>query len=134
MSVYEIPHREFNEKLAKALKEISEFEAPTWSFFVKSGVARARPPETEDFWHKRAASILRQIYINRIVGVNKLRTRYGGRKDRGMRPAEFRPGSGKIIRTILQQSDKAGLTEKAEGKKKGRKLTQHGIKLLESIK
>jgi len=133
-SVYEIPHREFNEKLAKALKEIQEFNAPEWSLFVKSSASRKRPPETTDFWHKRAASILRQIYINRIVGVNKLKTRYGGTKDRGVRGAKFKQGSGKIIRTILQQADAAGLTEKADGKKKGRKLTQHGIKFLEEIK
>ena len=27
-----------------------------------------------DFWHKRAASILRQIYIHKVVGVGRLRT------------------------------------------------------------
>src|SRR3989344_7271891 len=108
-SIYEIPHREFNVKLAEALKEIPEFKAPEWSFFVKSSVARERPPFEGDFWHKRAASILRQIYINRIIGVNKLKIRYGGRKNRGVKPAEFRSGSGKIIRVILQQAEKAGL-------------------------
>lgn len=134
MGVYDLEHREYNNKLAEALKEISEFEAPEWSFFVKTSVARARPTEEKDFWHKRAASILRQIYIHKIVGVNKLKPRYGGRKDRGARPAKFKEGSGKIIRVILQQAEKAGLLEKAEGKKKGRKLTEKGKKLLESIK
>jgi len=133
MTVYDIPADEYNNKLAEALKKIEEFKVPEWSYFVKTSVARSRPPQ-EEFWHKRAASILRQIYIKGIVGVSRLRTRYGGRKIRGHKPEEFRKGSGKIIRLILQQAEKAGLLEKAEGKKKGRKLTSKGIKFLESIK
>ena len=86
-----------------------------------------------DFWYKRAASILRQIYIRKNIGVNRLKVRYGGKKNRGVKPSEFRKGSGKIIRTILQQAEKAGFVEKTE-KPKGRKLTEKGKKFLESIK
>ncbi|MEA3329711.1 MAG: 40S ribosomal protein S19 [Nanoarchaeota archaeon] len=134
MGIYSIPNREFNEKLAKALKEFPEFEQPDWSFFVKTSVARERPPQESEFWHKRAASILKQIYIKKIIGVNKLKTRYGGKKDRGAKPSKFKKGSGKIIRVILQQADKAGLTETVKGKKAGRRLTEQGKKLLEEIK
>ncbi len=134
MSVYDIPADEYNKKLAEALKKISEFKMPDWAIFVKTSVARARPPAEEDFWYKRAASILRQIYLKGTVGVNRLRTRYGGRKNRGMKPEEFRKGSGKIIRVILQQAEKAGLVEKYKGKKSGRKLTEKGREFLESIK
>ncbi|MBM3233556.1 30S ribosomal protein S19e [Candidatus Pacearchaeota archaeon] len=133
MAVYDIPADEYNKKLAEALKKLEEFEAPEWSYFVKTSVARSRPPN-EEFWHKRAASILRQIYIKGIVGVGRLRTRYGGRKKRGMKPEEFRKASGKMIRLMLQQAEKAGLLEKSSGKKKGRKLTSKGIKFLEGIK
>ena len=133
MGVYDIPVGEYNTKLAEELKKIPEIQAPEWSYFVKTSVARSRPP-AEEFWHKRVASILKQIYIKGVVGVGRLRTRYGGRKNRGMRPEEFRKGSGKIIRLILQQAEKAGLLEKSEGKKKGRKLTSKGRKLLEEIK
>lgn len=133
MGVYDLEAGEYNKKLAEALKKIEEFEAPSWAAFVKTSMARARVPQ-EDFWYKRAASILRQIYIKGVVGVNRLRTRYGGRKKRGVKPAEFRKGSGKIIRLILQQAEKAGLVEKATGKKAGRKLTLKGVKFLESIK
>ena len=131
--MYDIEPGKYNEKLAEELKKIPEFEVPTWAYFVKTSVARERPPQDE-FWHRRAASILRQIYIRGVLGVSRLKTRYGGRKNRGMRPEEFRKGSGKIIRLILQQSEKAGLLEKATGKKSGRKLTAKGIKFLESIK
>jgi small subunit ribosomal protein S19e len=139
-SIYETNAQEYNSKLAEALKGISEFEAPEWSAFVKSGPAKDRPAEDPDFWYKRAASILRQIYKMGIVGTNRLRTKYGSKKNRGFKPEEFRKASGKIIRTILQQSDAAGLTEIAKdirgvrSKRPGRQLTEKGKKLLESVK
>jgi small subunit ribosomal protein S19e len=134
--VYELNLKEYNLKLSKILKSMSEFEPPEWSFFVKSGVAKKRPPQEEDFWYNRAASILRQIYTHKVVGVNRLKTRYGSKKNRGVKPERFRKASGKIIRTILQQSEKAGLLEKynERGKRAGRRLTEKGKELLESIK
>ena len=132
--VYEMPADAYNKKLADALKKMPEFKAPAWSFFVKTGVSKERPPQENDFWYARAASILRQLYIHKVVGVIRLRTRYGGKKNRGMRPSRFRKGSGKIIRTILQQAEKAGLLEKClEGKRFGRRLTQEGKDVLESV-
>lgn len=123
----------YNTKLAAALKESGDFEKPVWVDFVKTGVNKERPTLDADFWYKRAASILRQIYIKGVVGTQRLRTRYGGRKDRGKQPPEFRRAGGKIIRTILQQAEKAGLLEKATGKRKGRQITAEGRKLLESV-
>lgn len=139
-SVYELDAQEYNKKLAEALKKFPEFEQPEWSRLVKSGPAKSRPTDEEDFWYLRSASILRQIYKKKILGVSKLRTKYGSKKNRGAKPEKFKRASGKIIRTILQQSDKAGLTEMAKeikgvkGKKPGRKLTEKGKELLESIK
>ena len=135
-SVYEMPANEYNKKLAETLKQMPEFEQPEWSLFVKSGVAKKRPPQEVDFWHKRAASILRQIYTHKTVGVNRLKTRYGSRQNRGMRPERFKKGSGKIIRVILQQAEKAGLLEKKNepGKRAGRCLTEKGKEFLEAIK
>jgi small subunit ribosomal protein S19e len=138
--VYDLNSQEYNLKLAEALKKLSEFEEPQWAKFVKSGTSKQRPIEDVNFWHKRAASILRQIYKMKIVGVSRLRTRYGSRKSRGMKPEEFRKSGGKIIRTILQQADKAGLTEIAKtikgvkSRKPGRQLTEKGKKFLEAIK
>jgi small subunit ribosomal protein S19e len=123
----------YNKILAEALKKVKEFEKPEWVDFVKSGTHKQRPIAEVDFWHKRAASILRQVYIKEIVGVERLRTRYGGRKNRGYKPAEFRKSSGKIIRKILQQAEAAGLLEKAKGKKVGRQLTAKGKEFLEKI-
>ena len=133
VDVRSIEAHKYNKILAEALKKEKFFEQPEWSFYVKSSVARARPINEEDFWFKRTASILRQIYIREIVGVERLKTRYGGRKDRGMKPKRFRKGGGKIIRLILQQAEKSGLVTKAEGKKKGRKLTEKGKEFMEEV-
>lgn len=138
--VYELNAQEYNLKLAEALKQIPEFKEPEWAQYVKSSSAKERPIEDPDFWNKRAASILRQVYKKKIVGVNRLRTKYGSRKNRGMKPERFRKSSGKIIRTIFQQSDAAGFTEIAKSvkgvksRKPGRQLTEKGKAFLEGIK
>ena len=139
-SIYEINAREYNIKLAEALKKIPEIEEPEWASFVKSGPSKERPINEPDFWYKRTASILRQIYKKGIIGVSKLRTKYGSKKNRGFRPEKFKRASGKIIRVILQQTDKAGLTEIAKAikgvrsKKPGRQLTAKGKEFMEAIK
>ncbi len=134
--VYEMPAKDYNLRLADILKNIPEFKQPEWIFFVKTGTAKQRPPQEEFFWYKRAASILRQIYIHNVVGVNRLRTRYGSKKNRGMRPERFKKGSGKIIRMILQQAENAGLLEKYNEPKKraGRRLTKKGKEIMEGVK
>ena len=88
--VYELNAQEYNLKLAQALKKIPEFKEPEWAGFVKSGPAKERPIDDPDFWYKRAASILRQIYKKNVVGVNRLKTKYGSKKDRGMQPEKFK--------------------------------------------
>lgn len=137
---YDLQSQEYNLKLAEALKKVPEFEEPEWAAFVKSGPAKERPIEDPDFWHKRSASILKQIYNKKIVGVNRLRTKYGSKKNRGYAPEKFKRAGGKIIRTILQQSDKAGFTEIAKdikgvkSRRPGRQLTQKGKEFMEGIK
>lgn len=119
--------------LAEALKKVPEFSVPEWAMYVKSGPSRERPPALSDFWYTRAASILRQLYIKGVVGVGKLRTRYGSKKDRGGKPDHFYKASGKIIRVILQQAEEAGLVEKVTRMQHGRRLTQAGRDFLDSI-
>lgn len=137
--VFEIEAKEYNLKLAEALKEIPEISQPEWSLFIKSGPSKQRPIEDENFWHKRTASILRQIYLNKVVGVNRLRTKYGSKDARGSRPEEYKKSSGKIIRTILQQCDKAGLTQIVKdvsgvrSSRPGRQLTNKGKEFLETL-
>lgn len=113
------------EELQKRIKQ------PEWAKFVKTGVSRERPPEQKNWWFLRSASVLRRIYIDGPVGVEKLRSYYGGRQRRGSRPAHFKKGSGKILRVILQDLEKAGLV-KAE-KRKGRVVTNQGKKFMAGI-
>ena len=139
-SVYEIDLMEYNVKLAEALKEVPEFKAPEWAGFVKSASGKERPVDDPDFWHKRAASILRQLYKRKSVGVNRLRTRYGSKKNKGFAPERFKKAGGKIIRTILQQCDAAGFTEVmkpvkgVKERKPGRKLTEKGKEFMEAVR
>jgi small subunit ribosomal protein S19e len=119
--------------LAEALKKVPEFKVPEWAMYVKTGVSRERPPASVDFWYIRSASILRQLYIRGVVGVGKLRTKYGSRKDRGGKPDHFFKAGGKIIRVILQQAEEAGLVEKVTRMQHGRRLTQAGRDFLDSI-
>jgi len=138
-SIYDLNAQEYNLKLAEALKKFPEFNEPEWAKYVKSSPSRERPIEDENFWHKRAASILRQIYKKGIVGVSRLRTKYGSKKNRGYKPERFVRAGGKIIRTILQQADQAGFTESIKSikgtkeKRPGRKLTDKGRKFLEDL-
>jgi len=139
MSVYDFNQQEYNLKLAEALKKVPEIKIPEWSEFVKSAPGKERPIEDPDFWHKRTASIMKQFYKMEIVGVSRLRTRYGSKKNRGYKPEKFKRAGGKIIRTILQQLDNTGFTEITISPKRirgrsGRKLTQKGKAFMEEIK
>jgi small subunit ribosomal protein S19e len=117
-------------KTAEELKGI--IKMPEWAKFVKTGSHRETMPKNLDWWYVRAASILRVVNVLGPVGVNKLKTRYGGRKNRGMKPDAFQEASGKVIRVILQQLQKAELIkEHTIGTRKGRVSTPKGMSLLE---
>lgn len=133
MDIRSINPQKYNTTLAEAIKKIEEFKKPDWVDFVKSGTQKQRPAIEPDFWFKRAASILRQIYIKKMAGVQRLRFRYGGRKDMGMKPPRFKKSAGKIIRIILQQAESAGLIEKAKDKHLGRQMTKKGKEFLEDL-
>lgn len=112
-------------ELANRLKAL--IEQPEWSKYIKTGCSKERPPFQKDWWFMRAGSILRRVYMNGPVGVSKLRTYYGGRKNLGHQPSHFKKASGKIIRTILQQLETLGFVKKD---KKGRKITSKGEKFI----
>jgi small subunit ribosomal protein S19e len=136
VTVYDVEPNKLIEATAKELENI--IEMPEWAKFVKTGHGRERPPMQDNWWYLRAAAILRQVYINGPVGVSRLRTKYGNRKNRGHAPERHVKASGKIIRTILQQLEKAGLIEYKEIKRgknvyKGRVVTNKGKSFLDKI-
>ncbi|MFB0522207.1 MAG: 30S ribosomal protein S19e, partial [Candidatus Bathyarchaeia archaeon] len=104
---------------------------PTWAAFVKTGSHTERPPENLDWWFTRCASLLRKIYMRGPIGISNLRSQYGGRIDRGVRPEHTRKSGGAIIRNALQQLEAAGLVETS--RKKGRILTGEGRRLLDRL-
>ena len=112
-------------KMSTGLMDIA---MPEWARFVKTGVSRERQPEQKDWYHLRTASVLRKIYRDGPVGVEKLRSYYGGLHRRGHKPAHFKKGSGKLLRTILQQLEAAGYVQK---EKKGRSVTAKGQKFVD---
>jgi len=128
--VYDVPPDMLIQRVAEKLKEIDEIKPPEWAIFVKTGVHKERSPEQEDWWYLRTAAILRKVYINQPVGLERLRTAYGGRKRRGSEPPKFRKGSGSVIRKALQQLEKAELVKKTD---KGRVVTPKGKALLDKI-
>jgi len=133
-SVYEIKANELIEKLAEQLKDIKEIKPPIWAQFVKTGHFKERPPIKKDWWYTRTAAILRVIYIRGPIGTSKLSTKYGGKKNRGVRPGHFYRGSRNIIRKILQQGEKAGLLiQTKKGVHKGRILTPKGKSIIDKL-
>tara|TARA_Y100000034_G_C6893885_1_gene411703 strand:- start:667 stop:1074 length:408 start_codon:yes stop_codon:yes gene_type:complete len=131
-TIYDTNTQELIKKAAGALKEI--IKAPEWSIFVKTGRSRDRPPIETDWWYTRAASVLRKVYLKGPIGTNKLKVKYSGRKNRGYKPEKTYPGSGKIIRVILQQLEKAELIKQAsKGVHKGRIITPKGKSFLDKL-
>jgi len=131
-TVYDADPNKLVEKASEELKKV--IKAPEWSMFVKTGVHKERPPMDNEWWYKRAAAVLRSVYIKGPIGTSKLRTKYGGKKNRGYKPEKFYRGSGKIIRTVLQQLETSGLIiQQQKGVHKGRVVTPKGKIFLDKL-
>ncbi len=128
-TIYDVPADRLIGRLKEELKTIEEISPPEWSKFVKTSCSKERRPDQEDWWYIRAASILRKVYMDGPLGVSRLRTIYGSKKNRGHQPEKFKRASGSVIRTILQQLEAAGLVEN----KTGRVITSKGQSLLNSL-
>jgi len=130
-TVYDIPANILIRRLAQDLKSREEMSPPDWIQFVKSGSHKERAPDDADFWYVRSASILRKIYLNGPIGTEKLRIEYGGKKRRGTKPNEFQKSGGAIIRTALQQLERAGFIKKVGNK--GREMTDIGRSYMDKL-
>lgn len=127
-----IPPQRFVEELARYLKEsFEEIRPPEWAFYAKTGSHVERAPDDPDWWYRRCASLLRKLYLHGPVGVERLRTAYGGRKDMGTVREHFRKAGGSAVRKALQQLETAGLVAKVD--KRGRALTPQGRALLDKL-
>ncbi|MAG52672.1 MAG: 30S ribosomal protein S19e [Nanoarchaeota archaeon] len=134
VSIYDVDPSKLVEKLAEELKKVEHVLAPEWAQFVKTGSGKERPPIKKDWWHFRAASVMRKVYVSGPIGVSKLRKKYSSKKNRGHKPERVYPGSGNILRKVLQQLEKAELLKYVEkGVHKGRVVTGKGEKLLNQV-
>lgn len=131
-TAYDVPADVLIGRITNYIKgNVREITPPEWAAFVKTGSHVERAPQDPDWWYVRTASMLRKLYVKGPVGVSRLRKDYGGRKRRGVRPAHFARAGGKIIRSILQQLEAAGLVEKADNG--GRAVSAKGRSLLDAM-
>ncbi len=129
---YDVPPSIFIERLAKHLKDnVDEITPPAWASLVKTGSHVERPPQNPNWWFIRCASILRKIYIEGPIGVERLRSGYGGRASHGTQPQRAVKGGGAILRKALQQLEAAGLVEPLRNR--GRIVTKSGRQLLDCL-
>jgi len=132
MGIHDVDVTLLIQRTAEELKKEPQIKPPVWAPFVKTSIAKERAPTQPDWWFVRAASILRKLFVLGPIGTIKLRTKYGGRKNRGVAPDKSFPGSGNIIRKVLQQLETAGFAKQAaKGVHKGRIITPKGQQLLE---
>ena len=129
-TAYDVPADDLIHALTKKLQNEKEITPPEWSTFVRTGISRENPPEEKNWWYTRCASILRKLYINKSIGVERLKSEYGGKYDKGSKPYKARSGSGSITRHALQQLETAGYVSKVRGK--GRMLTPKGVSFLDN--
>ncbi|MGA8543259.1 MAG: 30S ribosomal protein S19e [Thermoplasmata archaeon] len=127
----DVPPSVFLPKLASELRTRNAVTPPEWAMFVKTGVHKERAPTQTDWWYLRSASVLRKVYLQGYVGIQRLSAEYGGKKDRGSAPYHARSGSRSVLREIVHQLEKSGLLQPY--KAKGRRVSPEGAKLLDSV-
>ncbi|MFH0897601.1 MAG: 30S ribosomal protein S19e [Candidatus Bathyarchaeota archaeon] len=131
-TVYDVPADDLIKRTADYLREnITEVSPPLWAALAKSSSHLVGPPQSPDYWYIRSASLLRKIYVEKLVGVGHLRKEYGGRTSRGTIGKHKRRGGGAVIRNILKQLENAGLVKTVD--KKGRRITEKGASTLDTL-
>ena len=134
-TIYDVLPDELIDTVAGKLKDkknnpgVEPIVPPKDAIHWKTASFKEFPPmDEENFWYMRAASILRKLY-SKTLGVNRLKRAYGGRSKNHVHLKHYLPGSGAIVRRILQQLEDAKLVKKTE--KNGRALTNAGRSLLD---
>lgn len=132
VKAYDVDQNELVTAIALQLQKEGKISMPDWATFVKTGNNKERPPLSDDWWFHRAASILKRVYMQGPIGVEKLRTVYGSAKNRGVKPGRFVKSGGKVIRVALQQLEEAQyVTKEEKSLHRGRKITPQGMSLVD---
>lgn len=128
--IYDVPADVLITKLSEILKN-ENISTPNWIPFVKTGPHADRPPQKNDWWYTRCASLLRKIYLHGPIGVKDLRGMYGGAKRVGYGGNHHRDAGGAIIRNAIHNLEKLGYIDKVEGK--GRTISHQGMKKIDRL-
>ena len=128
-NVNEVPANKLIEILALKLKDEEIVKPPEWSDFVKTGSHAERPPQNNDWWYERCASLLRKVYLHGPIGLSDLQDFYGGKKKIKFAKRHQRSAGQSAIRKPLQQLESAGFIEKKE--LKGRIISGKGMSLID---
>jgi small subunit ribosomal protein S19e len=128
----DVPASKLIERLAKHMKQnIDQLTPPSWANIVKTGAHVEKQPQNPDWWYIRCASLLRKIYVHGPIGLEKLRTDYGGGKGFTVTPNHVAKAGGAILRKALQQLEAAALIQTS--KPYGRRVTREGRRLLQEM-
>jgi small subunit ribosomal protein S19e len=130
VNTFDVPAQDLIDALAEHIKALPGMETPEWAYLVKTGSHAERPPNEQNWWYKRAASVMRKLYVHAPIGISELRSSYGGSKTTGYAFKHHRDAGSSAVRRILKQLEKAELVAKTP---KGRVLTPKGTALLDTL-
>jgi len=129
---HNVPADKLIKALAAHLKDnVKEIAPPAWASYSKTGTHVERIPTQPDFWYLRSAALMRRLYTDGPVGIERLRTVYGGRAKKGMINEHFYKSASSNIRKALQQLEAAGLVAKVGNR--GRALTAKGTSMVDRV-
>jgi len=89
MGIHDVDATLLIHRAAGELKKTNAVKPPAWASFAKTGMSRERPPIQDDWWFIRSAAILRKLFILGPIGTEKLRVKFGSKKNRGVKPEHF---------------------------------------------
>jgi len=129
---HNVPADKLIKALAAHLKDnVKEIAPPAWASYSKTGTHVERIPTQPDFWYLRSAALMRRLYTDGPVGIERLRTVYGERAKKGMINEHFYKSASSNIRKALQQLEAAGLVAKVGNR--GRALTAKGTSMVDRV-
>ncbi|MGP6220604.1 30S ribosomal protein S19e [Caldiplasma sukawensis] len=123
VNIKQVPPKLLIEKMKEELQKDEKISEPEWTKYLKAGSHREKSWTQDDWYYRRLASTLRKVYVKGKIGIQKISSDYGGKRDKGS--AMYHPveGSRYIIRKMFQKLEELGYLEKT---KEGRKVTPKG--------
>jgi small subunit ribosomal protein S19e len=126
----DVPANLLIERLASKLSSVEAIKQPDWAKFAKTGSHREKGPARNDWWIIRVAAVLRKVYLNGPIGVERLSAEYGGRCDHGSAPYHAVRGSRAVARAVVKQLEAGKLIKIERGR--GRSVTSTGQALIDN--